>query len=159
MLAACRIVVPLLPRGRLLPLPLTKLLYGQQFPLLYPHLPRPPEGQVEAIQILGMVRVRCDRKTCAHPTSQPIKGGHRLLEVIRRLTSSIEVRRPIAEYRERTDEFLLVDQSGYVYREQAVIPKAVASYRDPLKACRLQEDFLEMWEHSEPDPEIRRLYL
>jgi len=88
-----------------------------------------------------------------------IKGGHRLLDLARRLTTSIELRRPIAEYRERPDEFLLVDHSAYLYREQADIPHAVASYHDPLKARGLQGEFLEIWEHSEPDPEIRRLHL
>jgi len=88
-----------------------------------------------------------------------IKGSHRLLELARRLTTSLELRRPIAEYRERSDEFLLVDQSAYLHREQADIPQAVASYHGPLKARSLQGAFLEIWEHSEPDPEIRRLHL
>lgn len=88
-----------------------------------------------------------------------IKEPHRLLELARRLTTSIELRRPIAEYRERTDEFLLIDNSGYLHREQPAVPQAVASYHNPLRARTLQGEFLEIWEHSEPDPEIRRLHL
>ena len=88
-----------------------------------------------------------------------IKGSHRLLSLTQHLTTAIELRRPIAEYRERTDEFLLFDQSAYVYREQSETARAVASYHDPLTARRLQGKFLEIWEHSEPDPEIRRLHL
>jgi hypothetical protein len=90
---------------------------------------------------------------------QLIKRGHRLLELARRLTSSIELRRPIAEYRDRWDDFLLVDQSGYIHWEQSGIPEAVASYHGPMEATRLQGEFNEIWEHSEPDPEVRRLHL
>ena len=88
-----------------------------------------------------------------------MKYNHRLLELARRLTSRIELRRPIAEYSERGDEYLLADGSGYLYRERAGEYEVSADFHAPLETRRLQEQFHEAWEHSQPDPDLRRLYL
>jgi hypothetical protein len=132
------------------------LLFSQELdPLVYDHPPFLQALQRLALQHAPRARIRI----LLLDNQRMIKHGHRLLELARRLTSTLELRRPIAEYRERQDEFLLVDQSAYLHREQGAAAQAVASYRDPLKARNLQGAFHEIWEHSEPDPEIRRLYL
>lgn len=88
-----------------------------------------------------------------------VKHHHRLLELARRLTSRVEIRRPIAEYAERSEEYLVVDGRGYIYREHAGEYAGWADYHDPLTARRLTEEFQEAWDHSQPDPELRRLHL
>jgi hypothetical protein len=88
-----------------------------------------------------------------------VKYNHRLLELARRLTSRIELRRPIAQYAEHGDEYLLADHRGYLYREHADEYEGSAEFYAPLEARRLEERFQAAWEHSQPDPELRRLYL
>jgi len=132
------------------------LLFSQDLdPMLFDQLPL-----LQALQRLAVRQTRRAQVRILLLNHRPlIKRRHRMLELSRRLTSSIELRRPKAEYRERSDEFLVVDQSAYLHREQPGVYQALASYHDPLRARRLQTDFLEIWEHSDPDPEIRRLYL
>ena len=88
-----------------------------------------------------------------------VKNGHRLIEIARRLTSSIAIRIPIAEYRHHAASFLVADSSGYVYRELSTVYEATADYHGPLEAQPLIAFFDEVWERSLPDPELRRLYL
>ncbi len=88
-----------------------------------------------------------------------VKYNHRLLELARRLTSRIELRRPIAEYAEHGDEYLLADQRGYLYREHAGEYEGIADFHAPLEVRRLEEQFQEAWEHSQPDSDLQRLYL
>ena len=88
-----------------------------------------------------------------------VKEGHRLVELARRLSSTIEVRKPHPDHLQLPENFMLVDNSGFVYRKLASRYQGVASFHDPLENRRLRECFREMWESSEPDPEMRRLYI
>ena len=88
-----------------------------------------------------------------------VKYHHRLLELARRLTSRIELRRPITQYAEHGDEYLLTDHRGYLYREHADEYEGSVDFYAPLETRRLEERFQEAWEHSQPDPDLRRLYL
>ncbi len=88
-----------------------------------------------------------------------VKYNHRLLELARRLTSRVELRRPIAQYAEHGDEYLLVDHRGYLYRDHADEYEGSTDFYAPLETRRLGERFREAWQHSQPDPELRRLYL
>ena len=51
------------------------------------------------------------------------------------------LRRPIAEYAEHGDEYLLADQRGYLYREHAHEYEGTADFYAPLDARRLAEQF------------------
>ncbi len=88
-----------------------------------------------------------------------VKEGHRFVDLARRLSSTIEVRKPHRDHLQLPENFMLVDTSGFVYRKLASRYNGVASFHDPLENQRLREAFLEMWESSEPDPELRRLYI
>ncbi len=88
-----------------------------------------------------------------------IKEGHRLVELARRLSSAIELRKPHPDHLQQPENFMLVDRSGFVYRKLAGRYQGIASFHDPMENNRLAEFFREMWECSEPDPELRRLYI
>lgn len=91
--------------------------------------------------------------------AKAIKEGHRLVELARRLSSAIELHKPHPDHLQQPENFMLVDNSGFVYRKLASRYRGIASFHDPLENRRLDEFFREMWEHSEPDPELRRLYI
>ena len=98
-------------------------------------------------------------KVLLQNNARVVKEGHRLVELARRLSSTIEVRRPHPDHLQLQENFMLVDDSGFVYRKLAGRYQGVASFHDPLENRRLGESFREMWESSEPDPELRRLYI
>ena len=85
--------------------------------------------------------------------------GHRLIEIARRLSSSIQLRRPAPQYRGFHESFLLADGCGYLRRPIAARFEGTANFHDPGKAAEWENYFMEVWERSEPDEEIRRLYL
>jgi len=88
-----------------------------------------------------------------------VKYGHRLIELVRHLSSSAEIRIPHEDWRSHMENFMLADRYGYVHREQATRYEATADYYAPLKARRLREKFDEIWEGGQVDSELRRLYL
>ena len=88
-----------------------------------------------------------------------IKDGHRLLELMRRMGSSIQVRRCAPQYRGYCGTFLLADDSGYLYRPLSSRYEGLASFNNAAEVARLGKYFREVWEHSETDMELRRLYL
>ena len=87
------------------------------------------------------------------------QSGHRLIELARRLTSRIAIRRVADEDQERLDAFLIVDETGYVHRRLAERLEAIADYADPPAARRLRQDFERLWEHGSVDSELRQLFI
>jgi len=114
---------------------------------------------LDALKRLALSSSQARIRVLLQDDQPALKYGHRLIELARRLTSSIEIRIPSAEYRDHAANFLVADSSGYIYREIATVYEARADYHDPLEAEHLSAFFDEVWEHSLPDPELRRLYL
>ena len=89
----------------------------------------------------------------------PIKHGHRLIELARRLSSSIELRQPHPDYRRCNEAFLIADGCGLIHRPLADRYEGSASFYDPVNAQRKLDFFTEVWERSEAHPEFRRLHI
>jgi hypothetical protein len=92
-------------------------------------------------------------------TRMVVQHGHRLIEIARRLSSSIQLRRPAPQYRNYHESLLLADGCGYLHRPIAARYEGTANFHDPGKVADWEKYFMEVWERSEPDAEIRRLYL
>lgn len=88
-----------------------------------------------------------------------VQHGHRLIELARRLSSSIQFRRPGAQFRNCYESFLLADGRGYLHRPIAARYEGTANFHDPGMVADREKYFMEVWERSEPDEEIKRLYL
>jgi len=87
------------------------------------------------------------------------RNGHRLVRLMRQLPSRIELRRPHPDYIDHPENFLIVDGVGYIQRELYTRYEGVIDFYAPLEVQRLEEFYLEVWERSEPDSELRRLSL
>ncbi len=87
------------------------------------------------------------------------KEGHRLIELWRRLTSTIEIRRPHVDYLEHTENFLLADNTGYLQWDLYNRYEGSVDFYAKLKAERYSDFFAEVWERSEPDSELRHLHI
>jgi hypothetical protein len=68
--------------------------------------------------------------------------------------------RPVADdFRERPDAFLIAECQGYCLRRLADRPEALVDYVAPGDASRMRAEFEQIWEQSDVDTELRRLYL
>jgi hypothetical protein len=85
--------------------------------------------------------------------------GHRLIALARQLTSRIAVRHLAEEFKDRTDAFLIADGRGYCIRRLAGTAEAVADLNGPRQGRLLRAEFEQMWERSDVDSELRRLFL
>lgn len=90
--------------------------------------------------------------------SRVVRDGHRLLEMARRLSSFIEIRRPSHDYRDYNEAFMLVDGTGLLHRRSADRYEGMASFRQPLRARELGNFFDEVWQRSAPHPDLQRLH-
>ena len=90
-----------------------------------------------------------------------VRSGHRLIKLAQSLTSSVFINNPSREYRDETCAFLIVDKLGLLYRVSASNRnyKASINYMSPQRAGKLTDYFNEMWEHSTPDIQTRRIYI
>lgn len=94
-------------------------------------------------------------------TKKPIQQGHCLIRLAQSMTSSIFIHNPSREYKDEKCAFLLVDKKGILYRSNASNRnyKASINFMAAQRAGELTEFFNEVWQHSLPDVQARRIYM
>lgn len=97
-------------------------------------------------------------RVIAQDLARAMQEGSRLLELAQRLSSVIEMRRPLEDsdlaYR---SAFMCVDTCGYLFRPLESAMTAVGSTWAPGRHAELMRLFEEVWARSEPWPELRAL--
>lgn len=88
-----------------------------------------------------------------------VKRGHRLIELARRVSSSILLHNPDREHQDLREGFLVVDGRAYLYKNLAERYKGEANFQGPLRARELTKTFNELWDISAPDVQLRRLHI
>ena len=90
-----------------------------------------------------------------------VRNGHRLIRLAQLLTSSVMIHNPHRMHQDDKAAFMVVDGLGMVHRisGEARQYDAKVNFMSPLQARQLNEQFDEMWEHSSPDQQLRRLYM
>lgn len=92
--------------------------------------------------------------------SEPMtRNGHRIIDLIQQLTSSIEVRKISEEYDSYNEAFSLYDGKGVIYLRNADRYEGLANFDRPRLVTELSNFFNEVWEHSAPDENLRRLHI
>ncbi|HMM77551.1 MAG TPA: hypothetical protein PJ986_17740 [Gammaproteobacteria bacterium] len=117
------------------------------------------EDFVDAVKrlVLGSTRARV-RILVMDPA--PLVGhGHRLLPLVQRLSSYIELRVPGPEHRELNEAWLVADNDGYAHRRFSDRYEATCNFHDPRYATLLSNRFEELWQRAQADPNLRRLHL
>lgn len=92
-------------------------------------------------------------------TDKLIKQGHRLVEIMRRLTSFIEIKIPARQHRDYNEALLLIDDCGYIHRELSDRYEAKACFNSPRSTQNYYNQFKEMWDYGDHDPNLRRLHI
>ncbi len=88
-----------------------------------------------------------------------VQRRHRLVELMRRLPSSIELRLLNDTTVAEKEPFMLVDRQGVLYRHQFGGADGFANFADDGRVKRLEQRFTQMWNHSQPSLELRQLSL
>ncbi len=85
--------------------------------------------------------------------------GHRMLDLSERLSSFIEVRVVGREHGSFNSAMLLADDDGYVRRPHSDRFEGRANFKDRKTTSDLWSEFDLLWNHSQKDPNFRRLSL
>jgi len=124
------------------------------------HLDPPVYDDAECVAALREFALRTPRARARILVLDPapvVSRGHRLLELVRRLTSFLEMRIPAEEHSTYNSAFLVVDGRGVLFRVLSDRYDGVACFNDPAQANELGRAMDEMWEVAGPDPNLRAL--
>ncbi len=114
---------------------------------------------VEACSELARAHRRSEIRVLTRDSNKVVKQGHKLVLLGQRLASSIHFRVPLDEYNDHNESFMVVDDIGYLYRPLHDRFEGEANFSNRLKARDLGDFFREVWERSQPDPQLRRLQI
>jgi hypothetical protein len=117
------------------------------------------EPFLEALSRLCLRNRKAQVRVLVQDPVTPVKRNHRLIELARRLSSSIELRQPHSDYQTYNEAFLIADHCGIIHRGLADRFEGTARFYDPVEAQRKLKWFTEIWERSQVHPEFRRLHL
>lgn len=88
-----------------------------------------------------------------------LQRGHRLVELAQRLPSVVEIRKPNEDFIDHPENFLLIDDCGYLHRKSAASHTGIACYHNRHRVNRLLAFYDEAWENATPERELARLHL
>ena len=108
---------------------------------------------------LARAHPHAEIKILVEQTYPLVQDSHRLLHLYHRLPSRIEIRKLGKAIKSLHSDFLVADQSGILYNQSGDRYAGYAIAHAPLQAVELIDAFEDMWERSEPDPELRNLPL
>jgi hypothetical protein len=114
-------------------------------------------GFVEEVRRLALSGRYARVNILLKDSTRAIRDGHRLLGLVRRLTSYMEIRKPHPDYMDINESFIVADEHGVMYRTLADRWEGIFDLDDPLRAREKLRLFREIWERSQPEPEARRL--
>ncbi len=86
-----------------------------------------------------------------------VQRGHKLVDLAGRISSHIEIRKPAKQYQSFNEALLIVDDTGYLFRENADRYNGSVNFNDRRNSKHMLEVFNNIWEASEPDPNFRRM--
>jgi hypothetical protein len=92
-------------------------------------------------------------------TQKNVVNSHRLLPLAQKLTSSIDIHIAGSKHRDLRQQYMLVDGKAYLFCPVAERYQGRAEMHAPAAVREMQQDFEEIWNHSKPDINTRRLNL
>ena len=115
---------------------------------------------IEAVKALALRHANSRVDILVADTEQIRLGGHRLLDLSRKLPSSIQIRLRSEFFAYDLRSFIIADDVGFILRPVWYdMDDITASFRDRYTVRGLTEAFIEAWEQSEPDPQLRQFII
>ena len=126
------------------------------------HLARPVYQDRETVQLLSEF-ARSSRYARVHiliADSEPLLcNPHRLLPLIQRLGTRIEVKKLQASAEGKGSEFVLADNQQVLCCDDTEEWRGHYDAENPVRARKLYDVFEQAWTHARPDPDLRRLFI
>lgn len=114
------------------------------------------------------VQQACVQFLLAHPrnrlrvllkdSSRAVTQGHRLINLARRMSSNMQIRKLHPDYPVQ-GAFLLTDEHSALVRPEPDRFAGYALYQSPARTRQLQRQFDVAWDHSLSDPDLRSFLL
>ncbi len=114
---------------------------------------------INAVKKLAIHNSRSKVNILILDPSEVVSHGHRIVELARRISSRIFIHRADEEDQTTVNTFMIVDDVGIIRRAHNDRFEGMAEFNNPAEARLLLKTFNEAWERSQPEPELRRLYL
>lgn len=114
---------------------------------------------IQSISRLASKNRHTDIKVLVNDATQAVNTGHRLIELSRRFSSSIHLHKTPQDMNIYESAFILIDDSGYLYKHAGSSHLGQACFNDKAKVRDLIKTFNEAWAISKPDPELRQLHI
>ena len=114
---------------------------------------------IEAVRQVAINNSRSNVKILIEDASKVVSGGHRLIELMRQLTSSIQIQKINTDLKTLSDAFLICDETAILYRKQTHRYEGFVNFNDRGKCRQILADFKDSWEKSMPEHEFRRLHI
>ncbi|MDH5324796.1 MAG: hypothetical protein OEZ68_21540 [Gammaproteobacteria bacterium] len=92
-------------------------------------------------------------------TSRVVLRGHRIIELARRLGSHILIKKLAPQFNTHIEAFCIADETALLRRPIADRYEGQVNFNDRQDCKTALRFFHNAWEHSSPDPELRRLHL
>lgn len=86
-----------------------------------------------------------------------IRNPHRLLHIFQNMSSTVEIRQIAEDYQNYNEAFVIFDKKALIYHRNASRYEGIANFDRARLALELTNFFDEIWDRSEPDPNMRRL--
>lgn len=112
---------------------------------------------IEAIKSLALSGSKASIRILLIDSTRSRKEGNRLVELSRRLSSYIDVRKPHRDYLNIAETFIIADETGVLYRKLATRWEGIVDPHDPTLARDKLKLFDAIWQRSNSDPEARQL--
>jgi hypothetical protein len=123
-------------------------------PQIYDH-----DEFLEPLKRFILARTFARVRVLIYDPNRAIKDGNRFVTMGRRLNSYIEFRNVKPHLRGRVDAFCIADEHALVYRARADKWSAVSDLNAPAVARRYLDEFDELWQACELEPELRQMHL
>ncbi|MBW3567319.1 MAG: hypothetical protein KY410_05060 [Proteobacteria bacterium] len=112
---------------------------------------------LDAIRKLALSGSKAKVRVLLVDSTRAIKDGNRLVELSRRVSSCVEIRKPHRDYLDIAEAFMIADEKGLLFRKLATRWEGIVDPADPMQARDRLKLFNEIWQRSHGDPETRQL--
>lgn len=98
-------------------------------------------------------------KILVSDSSWAVKHGHGVVRLSQKLTTAMEIRIPVDEYLNASSAFMVVDTKGLIFRQEIDNYRGIYNSECLYRAKHLDNLFTNIWEHSEEDIQLKKLYI
>lgn len=113
----------------------------------------------DAVRDLILRYQRARVRVLIHDVASVANQDHRLIHLLRHLSSFAEIRKLSYEQGDHREDCLIADEHHTLKRDNPEALSAIVRYDTPMWGRESRKFFDELWDGSEPASELRRLYL